>query len=409
MFTSKSIILLILVVVLLAIAWNTDITMVYIFFVIAFVMFTFSFIQLQFSIPDIKVTRQAPEVAYEDELLNVKMDISNNRSIALYFFELIDVFPGAAPDEQEISLFVLKMNAKGEKKADYIINCYKRGLWKFGPVSVISRDSLGFFKIKKIMGVSSEILVYPKLFRVFSFPPLASGSVSWMGVETANISGDSHEFFGVREYRPGDAISRIHWPSTARHNKLIVKQFERNAVQEATIIIDLKKGHDIGNGKETTLEYSVKIAGSVAKYLLNEGAFVQMIGYGREAVILPFGKGESHMFKIMEYLAKVRADSDFTLSQVLEEASFITPYRSTLIAVMLDNDMRSLSGFVQFKVKGIKLILVVLASSTFGEMAEDEYLDAEESKRFEEALAGLEAHVYRISKGDDLEKKFEAV
>ena len=53
MFTVKSIFLLIAVVVLLAIAWNTDITMVYIFFVISFVMFILSFIHLQVNIPDI--------------------------------------------------------------------------------------------------------------------------------------------------------------------------------------------------------------------------------------------------------------------------------------------------------------------------------------------------------------------
>jgi uncharacterized protein (DUF58 family) len=179
---------------------------------------------------------------------------------------------------------------KGEEinELSYMANCYKRGLWTLGPVLLISQDALGFFKMKKTIDTFSEILVYPRLFRVFAFPPLAKGSISWMGVETAKISGDSHEFFGVREYQKGDALSRIHWPSTAKHNRLIVKQFERSAVEEVTVVLDLKKGHDIGTGKDTTLEYAVKIAGSIARYLLNEGAFVQIIGYGKEAIMLPF-------------------------------------------------------------------------------------------------------------------------
>ncbi|PJC48534.1 MAG: hypothetical protein CO035_02985, partial [Candidatus Omnitrophica bacterium CG_4_9_14_0_2_um_filter_42_8] len=106
--------------------------------------------------------------------------------------------------------------------------------------------------------------------------------------------------------------------------------------------------------------------------------------------------------------ARVRAEGSYTLSQTLEEASFITPYGSTLITIMLDTDMEALSSLVQFKLKGIKLIVVVLSSSTFGHTEESEYLDSEGAKKFDEALAGLEAHVYRISKGDDLEKKFEA-
>ncbi|MBU4311641.1 MAG: DUF58 domain-containing protein [Candidatus Omnitrophica bacterium] len=409
MFTAKSIFLVITVVVLLAIAWNTDITMVYIFFVISFVMFVLSFVHLQINIPDISVTRELNETAFEDDILNVKMEISNKRGLAASFFELIDRFPAGPPDEKDISIFVLDIKAREKKKISYVANCYKRGLWELGPVRVVSQDALGFFRMKKSLKVFSQILIYPSLFNVFAFPPLASGSVSWMGVETAKISGDSHEFFGVREYQSGDAMSRIHWPSSARHNRLIVKQFERNAVQEVTIVLDLKKGHDIGTGKKTTLEYAVKIAGSVARYLLNEGAFVQMIGYGKEAAILPFGKGESARHKILEYLARVQAGGNFSLAQTLEEASFVTPYSSTLIAIMLDNDTEAVSSLVQFKVKGIKLILIVLSTSTFGPVEESAQLDADAARRFDEGLASLEAYVYRVSKGDDLEKKFETV
>lgn len=409
MFTSKSVFLLITIIVLLAIAWNTDITMVYILFVVTFVMFVLSFMHLQVNIPDISVSRELHDTANEDDLLNINIDIKNRRTLPLYFFEILDRFPGASPDEKEKSLFVLNMKPKEKKKISYIANCYQRGLWRLGPISVISQDALGFFKMKKSLNVFSEILVYPRLFRIFAFPPLASGSVSWLGVETAKISGDSHEFFGVREYQRGDRMSRIHWVSTARRNRLIVKQFEKNAVQEVTIIIDLKKGHDIGSGRETTLEYSVKVAGSIASYLLNEGAFIQMVGYGKEAMILPFGKGEAHKYRILDYLANVQADGEFSLGQTIDEASFVTPHRSTVIVIMLDNDMDSLTKLVQFRVKGIKLIIIVLATLTFGHTGEGEHLDAEAAAKFDEALASLEAYVYRVSKGDELEKKFETV
>ena len=409
MFTPKSIFLLIVTIALLAISWNTDITMVYIFFTVTLVIFVLSFVHLQITKPDIAISRKIYDTAYEDELLNVNLDAHNKRGFAVHFFEICDFFPGAPLDKKETSLFILKMEPNERKKINYITTCYKRGLWRIGPISIVSQDALGFFKTKKLLKIYSEILVYPKLFRIFAFPTLASGSVSWVGVETAKISGDSHEFFGIREYQRGDMVSRIHWPSTAKHNKLIVKQFERNAVQEVTIAFDLKKGHDVGVGKETTLEYAVKMAGSIASYLLNEGALVQMVGYGKESAILPFGKGESHKYKILEYLARVQADGDFKLSQALDEASFIVPHRSTLVAIILDNDIDSLTSLIQFKVKGVKLIIIVLATLIFGPIEEKDFLDAERARKFDEALAGLEAHVYKISKGEDLEKKFETL
>jgi len=407
--TLKGISLLLAVIVLIAIAWNTDITMVYIFFVVAFVMFILSLAHTYFNVPNIEVRRDVQETAFEDEVLNIRMHIHNNLSRPVYFFELMDFFPAAQPGKERISLFMLAVKPKGEVDFNYSADCYKRGVWKIGPIEVMSQDALGFFRIKKILGVVSDIIVYPSVFRILAFPPMASGSVSWMGVETARISGDSHEFFGIREYQRGDAMSRMHWPSTARHNKLIVRQFERNAVQEATIVLDLMKGHDIGAGRETTLEYAVKISASIAKFLLNTGVFVQVVGYTDEALVIPFGKGESHMFKILEFLAKVQSTGWHTLSETLEEASFLTPYSSTLVVTMLDNDMDALSSLVQFRVKGVKLIVAVLSVSTFGHSEEIEYLDTETAKKFDEALVGLDAHVYRISKGDDFEKKFEAV
>ncbi|MBU1913479.1 MAG: DUF58 domain-containing protein, partial [Candidatus Omnitrophica bacterium] len=357
--------------------------MVYIFFVIAFVMFVLSYFHMRLNIPNINIQRTVQETAFEDEMLNIKMNIRNNISRGVSFFEIMDYFPAAKPGKEKASLFVLEIKPKEEISFHHAVECYKRGLWKVGPIEIISQDALGFFRMKRTLSIMSNIIVYPSFFRIFAFPPLASGSVSWMGVETAKISGDSHEFFGIREYQRGDSMSRIHWLSSARHNKLIVKQFERNSIQEVTIVLDLKKGNDIGAGRETTLEYSVKIAGSIARFLMNIGAFVQIVGFTKEVAILPLGKGDSHLYKILEYLARVRADSSYTLSETLDEASFITPYGSTLISIMLDTDMEALSSLVQFKLKGIKLIVAVLSSSTFGHTEESEYLDVEGAKRFD--------------------------
>lgn len=409
MLTSRGVSLLLAVITLIAIAWNTDITMVYIFFVIALVMLILSYFHMYLNSPDIEIRRVTQETAFEDEMLNIKMSIRNKLSRGSSFFEILDYFPAAQPGKENVSLFVLDLKAKEEKSFNYTLECYKRGVWKIGPIEVISHDALGFFRMKKTLNVTSDIIVYPAFFRIFAFPQLARGSISWIGVETSKISGDSHEFFGIREYQRGDSMSRIHWPSSAKHNKLIVKQFERNTVQEVTIVLDLKKGNDIGSGKETTLEYAVKIAGSIARFLMDTGAFVQIIGCAKEATVVPLGKGDSHLYKVLEYLARVRSEGSFDLSDTLEEASFIAPYSSTLIAIMLDNDMDAVSSLVHFKINGIKLIVIALSSSTFGYKEGVEYLDEQGVKGFDEALAGLEAHVYRVSKGDDFEKKFETV
>lgn len=51
-------------------------------------------------------------------------------------------------------------------------------------------------------------------------------------------AGSGNEMFGVREYRPGDPLRRIHWRSSARHGELIVREFEPPGVQTLGIFCD---------------------------------------------------------------------------------------------------------------------------------------------------------------------------
>src|SRR3989442_6729078 len=51
-------------------------------------------------------------------------------------------------------------------------------------------------------------------------------------------AGAGTEVFGVREYRPGDLLRRIHWRSSARHGELIVREYEPPGVRTLAIICD---------------------------------------------------------------------------------------------------------------------------------------------------------------------------
>ncbi|MFH1478454.1 MAG: DUF58 domain-containing protein [Candidatus Omnitrophota bacterium] len=407
MLTLKGIFLCIIIIILLAVSWNLKIEIFYVLCAISFCILFLGFLYVYLTLPKISIERKVQDVAYEDDLLAVEVKITNKRNIPSFFFEVIDRFEGEACDKKEKSLFVSRLDREDYILVNYTVNCFKRGLHRFGPVSVAYQDMMGFFKIVKRLDVFSEILVYPKLFNILFFPQLKASSLSWMGVETARISSDTHEFFGVREYRRGDLKSRIHWPLTAKHGKLIVKEFQRNAAQEATILLDLKKGNDIGTGKDTTLEYSVKIAASVAAYLLENNIFVQLVGYGKEKFCLPFGKGEYHKHRILEYLAGVTSDGEVTLDKMVDETVFGAPIQSTLVCILSDNDLKGLMSLSQFKTKDIKLIIVLLAASSFGKIGKGSIISKDDARNFEDMLSNMEAYTYRIIKGDKLEEKFQ--
>src|SRR4029077_12700307 len=110
-----------------------------------------------------------------------------------------------------------------------------------GPAPILARswvlessDPLGFFRFRR-KGADGEVgLVLPR-FTALSTRPQArelEASVS------APRAGSGMELFGVREYRGGDPLRRIHWRSSARLGELVVREYEPPGVQTVAILCD---------------------------------------------------------------------------------------------------------------------------------------------------------------------------
>src|SRR5207237_1413765 len=66
---------------------------------------------------------------------------------------------------------------------------------------------------------------------------------------------------GIRDYRAGDAMNRIHWPSSVRHRGLFVKEFELDKTADLWIYLDLERHWHRGEGETSTEERAVTVAG----------------------------------------------------------------------------------------------------------------------------------------------------
>jgi uncharacterized protein (DUF58 family) len=97
-----------------------------------------------------------------------------------------------------------------------------------------SSDPLGFFRFRR-KGANGEIgLVLPRFTSLASRPQARELEAS----VSAPHAGSGMELFGVREYRPGDSLRRIHWRSSARLGELVVREYEPPGVQTVGIFCD---------------------------------------------------------------------------------------------------------------------------------------------------------------------------
>lgn len=402
---TKRNILVLLTMLFYFIAWNRTINLLYGMFALLAAVLILAHVLPRYSLRGVVASRSLPVSAFEGDLIDIAVDVRNDGLMGRSMIEVVDTFPATESGSQKPMTFIARLPRRSDRHYSFTMACYKRGEYRVGPLAIMSSYPLGISTAKKEMkGSEVPFLVYPEVFAIASLPLMSGSAAPMSGVEAASKAGGSEEFFGTREYRQGDSLRYIHWPSTARHSQLIVKEFEIRASVEVTIVIDLHKDSDRGKGRETTLEYAVKIAASTAKYALDRGHSVQLVCYGKTDQIIPAAGGNSQFALILETLAKVSADGTVSYANAVNRASEFMREGGTAILVFSESKLRGADlsySFNLLKARRIAPLCVMLVDESFA-------VDRERARaRINPRVLiadGIES--YRVSRGAPLREVF---
>ena len=201
--------------------------------------------------------------------------------------------------------------------------CKQRGEFTLGPVSVISGDPLGFFRIKRVFSEPHSLLVYPTttdLPNLF----LPAGDLQGESMTRQFTHAVTPSAAGIRDYVPGDSFNRVHWKTTARVGKLMVREFELEHSTNLWIVLDMQEGVQAGKEEESTEEYGITIAASIAKKYLEAGRSVGLITYGDSELVVKANHGNAQLGLVLEGLTFIRGKGTTGLTEVLaaQEARF---------------------------------------------------------------------------------------
>lgn len=303
------IVLLSLVIVLLFIAWNRGIALIYSIFSIVTATFLVTLVIARFNLRGITIKRKLPQTAQEGKDITLGYELSTSRHIGNRMLEVIDKLPFALQIKQQAMTFIPML--KGSTTLSLTIGCNRRGRHQLGPITLQSSYPLGINQISEtVYDTWAEILVYPGTFPIRNLVLLGAGHLLPTGVSSASKEGGHDIFIGLRDYRHGDSIRHIHWNASARHGKLVVKENENINKTEVCIVLDLNQKSDIGEGIHSTLEYAVKIAASIARFAIENGHIVSLICNGKSIMTIKPDSGPAQLDAILNLLAVVKADGD---------------------------------------------------------------------------------------------------
>ena len=146
----------------------------------------------------------------------------------------------------------------------FLISSRHRGLIHVGPARAVRSDALGLLRRVRVWDEPVILHVHPRTVRV---PFDATGfQLDVEGVSTGKLSSSDVSFHALRDYEPGDDRRAVHWQSTARLGKLIVRQYEETHRSHHVIVLDTSRDAWDYDSFET----AVSVAGSLGLANLRE-------------------------------------------------------------------------------------------------------------------------------------------
>jgi uncharacterized protein (DUF58 family) len=182
-------------------------------------------------------------------------------------------------------------------RAAYRFSTARRGIVTVGPLQVELTDPFGMARLRLPAAGTSELVVYPAI-EPLSALPLSTGNDPLAGAEhPSSLGRGGEDFYALRAYVVGDDLRRVHWPATARHDELMVRQDELPWQGRTTVVLDDRLGVHVAQ----TFERAVSAAASIVLASAHRRDLVRLVT--ASGIDSGFGAGHHHIESLLESLA----------------------------------------------------------------------------------------------------------
>ena len=239
----------------------------------------------------------------------------------------------------------------------------RRGNQHFEGVTLARADPLGLVRAVSRFDAPANLLVLP---RRYSMPPVAlPGSRRYQpgGVSQAASVGDSEEFVGLRDYRPGDPLQRIHWKSFARTGEPVVREYQDEYFERHALILDTFGG----SAEAAAFEDAVSIASSLAYTVNTQECLLDLMFIGVESHVYTAGRGQMSTGGLLEVLAGVQLTAAQPFRKLHDAVTAKRGQLTGSVCVLLKWDDERRAFVRALRELGVPLLVIVVTQESIAE------------------------------------------
>lgn len=268
------------------------------------------------------------------ESLVVTLTIQNNGP-ALGELQLTDALPPNLSLIDGSNQRLLALPAGGSHRFSYTVQV-PRGQYQFTQVTAVVREPFDLRRRQFSYDVPGRLFAYlvPRASNLKQVTIHPRRTRVYSGIVPARVGGDGMDFFGVRDYRPGDSQRQINWRAGARHpGSLFSNEFEQERVADVGLILDARLGSNIPYGDQSLLEYSIEAITLMVDALLNQGNRVALLIYGGAVNYTLPGYGKLQKERILQALSGAQLQGSHVFAELRSLPTRLFPAQSQIIFV----------------------------------------------------------------------------
>lgn len=290
----------------------------------------------------------------------------------------------------------------------------RRGAYTLGPTLLSSSDPFGLFPVQRLVKSSNTLVVLPMTVNIPIFPPPPGLLPGGKTIRQKTMDVTPHAA-GIREYVPSDPMKRIHWPSTARRGRFMVKEFEQDPQADIWLFIDAQKEaqfrKDTSNITKIdeggflfyrhkislpcdTFEYIISAAASLGRFFLEEKRAVGLACATSRLMVLSAERGVRQIDKILETLAFLQPEGDMPLMGLVDTQAKLLPLGSGVVLITAVSQPELTVAVERLQSRNLRPVVVLIKQDTFG--------GATTSDTVIKELINRTVPVCQIGYGDDL-------
>ena len=255
--------------------------------------------------PRVEVTRRMyPTQVHEGDQVVVEVDVTAARRVRNLFLE--DTVHGLG-----VARFAAARTSPGQSlMARYEVLCRSRGVYRVGPAEISVSDPFTLTERRSSAGAPDRLTVYPRVEELPGYPAVRGLDPSVQSTRPTYVPHGGEDFFTLREYQIGDDLRKVHWPSSAKRDELMIKQLEVPWQARALVLLDQRADR---YPNQDAFEQAVRGAASVISHLYR-GGFSPELWSGERA---PGLRSDSRFAQAMEMLATVQPSPDLDLRRTV--------------------------------------------------------------------------------------------